>query len=43
MEQARTRELNPGVDPDGDHILGSPDAPVTLVEYSDACFLARRE
>ena len=43
MEQARTRELNPAVDPERDHILGPSDAPVTLVEYGDACFLAWRE
>ena len=35
MEQARTREINPGVDPERDHILGPPDAPVILVEYGD--------
>jgi len=35
MEQARTRELNPAVDPERDHILGPSDAPVTLVEYGD--------
>jgi NhaA family Na+:H+ antiporter len=35
MEQARTRELNPAVDPERDHILGPADAPVTLVEYGD--------
>jgi protein-disulfide isomerase len=35
MEQARTRKLNPEVDPERDQILGPPDAPVTLVEYGD--------
>lgn len=30
--------LDPPVDPDNDHILGAPDAPITLVEYgSYAC------
>jgi hypothetical protein len=28
-------KLNPAVDPERDHIVGSPDAPVTLVEYGD--------
>jgi protein-disulfide isomerase len=35
MEQARTRKLNPEVDPERDHVLGPSDAPVTLVEYGD--------
>jgi protein-disulfide isomerase len=35
MEQAHTPKLNPEVDPERDHTLGPPDAPVTLVEYGD--------
>ena len=35
MEQVRTRELNPAVDDEQDHVLGPSDAPVTLVEYGD--------
>lgn len=34
--------LDPALDPDRDHILGAPDAPITLVEYgSYACLHCR--
>src|SRR4030088_1923855 len=35
MEQAHFRALDPAVNAERDHILGPPDAPVTLVEYGD--------
>lgn len=29
----RAMKLDPAVDPTGDHILGNPEAEMTLVEY----------
>jgi len=34
QQQAQARNLRP-VDPERDHIFGNPDAPITLIEYSD--------
>jgi NhaA family Na+:H+ antiporter len=35
MEHLHVRELSPAVDPSRDHVLGPPDAPITLVEFGD--------
>src|SRR4051812_29122189 len=38
MADTRLAKLDPPVDPDRDHVLGPPDAEMTLVEYgSYAC------
>ncbi|PZN32579.1 MAG: Na+/H+ antiporter NhaA [Proteobacteria bacterium] len=38
MADARPRRLDPPVDPQRDHVLGAPEAPITLLEYgSYAC------
>jgi NhaA family Na+:H+ antiporter len=38
MNSARPTRLDPPVDPSRDHVLGSPDADMTLLEYgSYAC------
>jgi protein-disulfide isomerase len=35
MTQMQVAALNPAVDPERDHVVGSSDAPVTLLEYAD--------
>src|SRR6478609_4683479 len=35
MAHARPTKLDPAVDPDRDHILGNPEAELTLVEYGN--------